>query len=58
MRAQLLITDALGRQIKAIQLATSGQVNVDVTSLASGVYHYSLIVDNKTVVTRKMTVVH
>jgi hypothetical protein len=56
-RAQLLITDALGRQIKAIQLSTSGVINVDVTSLASGMYNYSLIVDNKTVVTRKMTVI-
>jgi hypothetical protein len=56
-RAQLLITDALGRQIKTIQLSTAGVINVDATSLASGVYNYSLIVDNKTVVTRKMTVV-
>ncbi len=56
-RAQLLITDVLGRQIKTIKLTTSGVINVDVTSLASGVYNYSLIIDNKTLVTRKMTVV-
>jgi hypothetical protein len=56
-RAQLLITDALGRQIKAIQLSASGVINVDVSALASGVYNYSLIVDNKTVATKKMTVV-
>jgi hypothetical protein len=56
-RAQLLITDALGRSIRKITLSTSGLINVDVTSLASGVYNYSLIVDNKTVATKKMTVV-
>jgi hypothetical protein len=56
-RAQLLITDALGRQIKVIQLTTSGVINVDVSALASGVYNYSLIVDNQTIATRKMTVV-
>jgi hypothetical protein len=56
-RAQLLITDALGRQIKVVQLSASGVINVDVSSLASGVYNYSLVVDNKTIETRKMTVV-
>jgi hypothetical protein len=56
-RAQLLITDALGRSIRQITLSTSGVINVDVASLASGLYNYSLIVDNKTVANRKMTVV-
>jgi hypothetical protein len=56
-RAHLLITDALGRQIKALQLSASGVIHIDVSTLASGMYNYSLIVDNKTVVTRKMTVV-
>jgi hypothetical protein len=55
--AQLLITDTFGRQIKTIQLTASGVVNVDVTSLASGVYYYALIIDNKTIQTRKMNVV-
>jgi hypothetical protein len=56
-RAQLLITDALGRSIRQLTLSTSGAINIDVSSLASGVYNYSLIVDNKTVATKKMTVV-
>jgi hypothetical protein len=56
-RAHLLITDALGRQIKALQLSASGVIHIDVSTLASGMYNYSLIVDNKSVVTRKMTVV-
>jgi hypothetical protein len=57
-RPQLLITDALGRQIKALQLSASGTVNIDVSTLASGVYNYSLIVNNKTIATRKMNVIH
>jgi hypothetical protein len=40
-----------------VTLSTSGVIHVDVTSLANGVYNYSLIVDNKTVATKKMTVV-
>jgi hypothetical protein len=55
-RAQLLITDALGRQIKVVQLTTSGALNLDVRSLASGVYNYSLLVNNKIVETKKLTV--
>ncbi|MCU7548174.1 tail fiber domain-containing protein [Chitinophagaceae bacterium LB-8] len=56
IRSQLLITDVLGRKIKAFQLTASGVINVDVTSLARGVYNYSLIVDDKIVATKKMTV--
>ena len=55
-RAQLLLTDALGSTVKAVQLTSSGVVNLDVSSLSSGVYNYSLVVDGKTVQTRKMTV--
>jgi hypothetical protein len=56
-RAQLLITDVLGRSIRQITLSTSGVINLDVSFLASGVYNYSLVVDNKTIATKKMTVV-
>jgi hypothetical protein len=55
-RAQLAITDALGRTIKIIQLTRSGVVNFDSTALSAGIYNYSLIVDNKTLQTRQMTV--
>jgi trimeric autotransporter adhesin len=56
-RALMVITDALGRTIKIVQLSGSGTVNLDASILAAGVYNYSLIVDNKTVTTRKMTVI-
>lgn len=56
-RAQLLLTDAMGRQLKTFQLTSSGTVSIDTGVLASGVYHYSLIVDKQAVATKKMTVV-
>ncbi|MCU7548186.1 tail fiber domain-containing protein [Chitinophagaceae bacterium LB-8] len=56
-RAYLLITDALGRSIRQVTLGTSGNINIDVSALASGVYNYSLVVDNKTLATKKMKVV-
>jgi hypothetical protein len=54
--AQLLITDALGRTIRQMTLSTSGVINLDVSTFASGVYNYSLVVNNKILDTRKMTV--
>jgi hypothetical protein len=56
-KAQLLLTDALGRTLKAIQLSKSGTLNLDASALSSGTYNYSLVVDGKTIETRKMTVV-
>jgi hypothetical protein len=46
----------LGRKIKNIQLTDSGTINIDASALSSGVYNYSLIVDNKILQTRKMIV--
>ncbi len=53
----MLITDALGRTIKTVQLTASGSVNVDVSALSAGVYNYSLVIKGNTVQTKKMTVV-
>lgn len=55
--ARMLITDALGRSIRVVQLARGGTIDVDASALAAGVYHCSLVVDGKTVATKKMTVV-
>src|SRR6266542_432847 len=55
--AQLVITDNLGRVVKSLRLTASGMVNVDVSSFGNGVYNYSLVIDNKTLQTKKMTVV-
>lgn len=56
-RAQLLLTDATGKLLKSITLNTSGTVNLDVTGLSSGVYHYSLAIDGKIAETKKITVI-
>jgi hypothetical protein len=56
-RTQLLITDATGKSIRQITLSSSGVLNLDVSALASGVYNYSLVVDNKIVETKKLTVI-
>jgi hypothetical protein len=55
--ASLLITDNLGRTVKTFQLTASGVLNFDTSSLSSGIYNFSLILDNKTIETKKMTVV-
>jgi trimeric autotransporter adhesin len=55
-RAHLLVTDALGRTINTVQLTTSGQVNMDVSTLSAGVYNYSLVVEGRILQTKKMTV--
>jgi hypothetical protein len=56
-QAQLLITDAAGRTIKAFSLNGSGRVDVNTATLSSGIYHYSLLIDGKIVESRKMEVV-
>src|SRR5947209_12845770 len=52
--AQLQIIDNLGRIIKTIKLNSSGRINLDLSSLSSGTYTYSLVVDGKVVETKKL----
>ena len=56
-RGKLLVTDSTGRQVHTINLKGSGTFSLDAAALASGVYHYSLMVDGKKVQTQKMTVI-
>jgi hypothetical protein len=55
-KAQLQLTDALGRTVKTIQLTSSGVVNLDVSTFSSGVYTYSIVVEGKALQTKKLTV--
>lgn len=57
-KAQLLIADNLGRTIKRFELNASGIINVDISTLSSGVYNYTLIIDSKPIQSRKMTVIN
>ena len=53
--AQIVITDKSGRTIKAINVASNkGNVAVDASTLASGAYQYSLIVDGRLIDTKQM----
>jgi trimeric autotransporter adhesin len=54
--AQLMITDAVGKTIKAISLNGSGSTHVSTTSLSSGVYNYTLYVDGKQVDTKRLVI--
>ena len=52
--AQLQLIDNLGRTVKTIQLNSSGRINLDLSSLSSGTYTYSLVLDGKVVETKKL----
>jgi hypothetical protein len=54
--SQIVITDKNGSAIKAINISGSGKgnVNVDASTLASGAYQYSLIVDGRLIDTKQM----
>ena len=55
-KAEMVITDNLGRTIKQIALNTFGKgtLNVDTKGLNSGSYNYTLLVDGKLIDTKKM----
>jgi hypothetical protein len=53
--AQIVITDKNGKTLKAINISgNKGNVKVDASTLASGAYQYSLIVDGKLIDTKQM----
>ena len=55
-QAQLLLTDAQGKIIKAISLNNSGTVDLNTGGLSSGVYNYSLLINGKIADTKKLVV--
>lgn len=54
--AQIIITDRTGQTLKAVNISVSGKgsLNVDAATLASGAYHYSLVIDGKLIATKQM----
>jgi len=54
--AQLVFYDALGRQIKTVDIITkgAGQLNVFANDLTNGMYSYTLVIDGKAFDTKKM----
>jgi hypothetical protein len=58
-KAMLAITDNNGNTIKQISLNGNGKgaVSIETSTLSAGTYHYSLIVNGKTIETKTMVVV-
>lgn len=55
-RAQLIVVDKSGKALRTINLSGSGNLNLDASNLASGIYTYSLLVDGRHVESRQMIV--
>ncbi len=57
-KANIFIYDMSGKQVKAIPVSERGETNITVyaSDLTAGMYIYTLVVDGKVVVTRKMIV--
>jgi hypothetical protein len=55
-KAQLLFYDAAGKLIKAVDLTTrgNGQINVFANDLSNGIYSYALVVDGQVADTKRM----
>ena len=56
-RAQLLLTDISGKTVRTVPLTTAGSIEIDTAGISSGVYTYSLVVNDKVVETKRLTVV-
>ena len=58
--AAIKITNASGQTIKSINLSQKGstQIKIQTGDIAGGTYFYSLIVDGKTINTKKMIIEH
>jgi hypothetical protein len=55
--ATLVLRNLLGSEVKtAVITDKQGKLTLDVTDVQAGVYFYSLIVDNTTLVTRKLVI--
>src|SRR6266542_2104156 len=54
--AQIIITDKNGKQLKQLNISGSGKgtVNIDASTLSSGTYNYSLIINGKIISTKQM----
>jgi hypothetical protein len=57
--AQIIITDKNGKQLKQLNISGSGNgsLNIDASTLSSGAYNYSLIVDGKVISSKQMILV-
>lgn len=54
--AQIVITDKTGKTLKSVNISGSGRgsLNVDASTLSSGAYQYSLVIDGRLIATKQM----
>ncbi len=54
--AQIIITDKNGKQLKQLNISGygNGTLRVDASTLSSGAYNYSLVIDGKIISTKQM----
>jgi trimeric autotransporter adhesin len=54
--AQIIITDMTGKTLKQVNISGTGKgtLDVDIAGMAAGIYHYSLVIDNRLIATRKI----
>jgi hypothetical protein len=54
--AKIIVTDNSGKTLKELSINTKGKgsLNIDASTLASGAYQYSLIVDGRLIATKQM----
>ena len=59
VKAELIITDNMGKKVKQVTLNNGGRgsLNIDTSGLVAGTYSYTLYVDAKMIETKKMVVV-
>jgi hypothetical protein len=59
-KAAIRITNSNGQEIKSINISAknNGQISIQANGLIAGTYLYSLIIDGKTIDTKKMVIIH
>jgi hypothetical protein len=55
--ARIIVTNEIGQQVKVFNVSGAGSVNFNTGNLPSGTYNYSLLVDSKTSITKKLVIV-
>ena len=60
VKAAIRITNSNGQEIKLLNIPAknNGQISIQANGLIPGTYLYSLIIDGKTIDTKKMVIIH
>ncbi len=56
-KAELLITDNVGRKLQVMPLSNAGLVSINTATLSAGVYNYTIVVDDKVLESKMVPVI-